>query len=70
MSDISNPALGLPHADPLYDRSRVRVSQFRKLLSVSKSTYYSGVKSGRYPKPDGYDGKMPYYYPPTIRAFL
>jgi predicted DNA-binding transcriptional regulator AlpA len=28
------------------------------LLGVSRSTLYAGLATGRYPKNDGYDGKL------------
>ena len=49
---------------------RLRVSNLLCLLGVSHSTLYAGLKTGRYPKPDGYDGKMPFWRTETIRTFL
>jgi predicted DNA-binding transcriptional regulator AlpA len=50
--------------------ARVRVKHWLALLSVSHSTFYEGMKTGRYPKPDGYDGKFPYWRTSTAREFL
>ncbi len=49
---------------------RLRVAHVLCLLSVSHSTLYVGIKTGRYPKPDGYDGKIPYWNTSTIKLFL
>ncbi len=54
----------------LEQEGRLRVSNLMAILAVSHSTLYEGIKSGRYPKPDGYDGKLPYWRTDTIRAFL
>ncbi len=50
--------------------ARVRVKHWLALVSVSHSTFYEGLKTGRYPKPDGYDGKFPYWRTITVRKFL
>ena len=49
---------------------RLRVSHVLALLSISHSTLYAGIKTGRYPKPDGRDGNIPYWNTATIRALL
>ena len=50
---------------------RLRIAHVMALLGVAHSTLYKGIKSGRYPKPDGKDGsKTPYYNTETIRHFL
>lgn len=49
---------------------RLRVAHLLSLLAVSHSTLYAGIKSGRYPKPDGMDGKIPYWWTSTIRPLL
>lgn len=49
---------------------RLRVAHLLSLLSVSHSTLYAGIKSGRYPKRDGTDGKIPYWKTSTIRLLL
>ena len=49
---------------------RLRVAHLLSLLSVSHSTLYAGIKSGRYPKPDGIDGKIPFWNTSTIRLLL
>lgn len=49
---------------------RLRVANVMSLLGISHATLYAGMKTGRYPKPDGYDGKLPYWFTETIRALL
>jgi hypothetical protein len=46
------------------------------LFNVSHSTFYDGMDSGRYPKPDGHDKKpgskagIPYWLTSTARKYL
>lgn len=49
---------------------RLRVAHVMSLLAVSHSTFYAGVRSGRYPQPDGHDGKLPFWNTATLHAFL
>lgn len=49
---------------------RLRVANLMAILNVSHSTLYAGIKSGRYPYPDGKDGSFPYWSTVTIKAFL
>ena len=49
---------------------RLRVCHVLSLLAVSHSTLYAGLKSGRYPAPDGRDGKMPFWRTATFNQFL
>jgi len=49
---------------------RLRVGHLLSLCSISHTKLYDGLKTGRYPKPDGYDGKMPYWRTETIRQLL
>lgn len=53
-----------------FDDARLRVSNLLSLLGVSHSTFYKGLKTGRYPSPDGKDGEMPYWRAKTVREFL
>jgi hypothetical protein len=55
---------------PLDQPGRLRVAHLLCLFSVSHSTLYAGIKSGRYPAPDGRDGSIPYWNTATISAFL
>ena len=54
----------------LDQEGRLRVGNLLAILNVSHSTLSAGVKSGRYPAPDGRDGSFPYWMTSTIRAFL
>ena len=49
---------------------RLRVSNLLALFNVSHSTLYAGMKTGRYPAPDGWDGNFPYWKTSTVRAVL
>lgn len=49
---------------------RLRVAHIMALLGISHSTLYAGIKTNRYPQPDGRDGKFPYWRTTTIREFL
>jgi hypothetical protein len=49
---------------------RLRAKNVQAIFNVSRATFYSGLSSGRYPKPDGYDGKMPFWLTSTIRPFV
>ena len=54
----------------LEQTGRLRVANLLAILNVSHSTLYAGLKSGRYPSPDGRDGSFPFWRTSTIRAFL
>ena len=70
------PRRGSGHTRPqpptisLDQPGRLRVCHALSLLGVSHSTLYEGLKTGRYPKPDGHDGKIPYWNTNTIKLFL
>lgn len=49
---------------------RFRVSNMLATLGISHSLFYQGMKEGRYPKPDGWDGKLPFWKTGTVREFL
>ncbi len=49
---------------------RLRVGNLLALYGVSHQTFYARLKQRIYPKPDGYDGKFPYWKTGTIKAFL
>lgn len=59
-----------PRCSLEFDDSRLRVSNLLSLLGVSHSTFYKGLKTGRYPSPDGKDGEIPYWRAKTVREFL
>jgi hypothetical protein len=48
---------------------RLRVAHMLILLAVAHATFYSGIKVGKYPKPDGNDGR-PFWKTNTVRTFL
>jgi len=58
------PVIGLDQV------GRLRVAHLLAILACSHSTLYAGLRTGRYPKPDGYDGKFPYWMTTTMKAFL
>lgn len=49
---------------------RLRVAHVLAILGISHATFYAGMKVKRYPKPTGYDGKIPYWSTFIIRDFL
>ncbi len=54
----------------LNNLARLRAKEVMTLIGVKKSVFYKGIGSGRYPKPDGIDGRMPFWKTETVRAFL
>jgi hypothetical protein len=54
----------------LDQEGRLRVANLLAILNVSHSTFSAGVKSGRYPPPDGYDRKMPWWSTTTVRPLV
>jgi predicted DNA-binding transcriptional regulator AlpA len=59
-----------PPVIPLDQPGRLRVAHVLAVVGVSHSTWYAGMKNGRYPKQDGKDGRLPYWNTATIKAFL
>ena len=49
---------------------RLRVANLMAVFGISHATLYAGLKTGRYPEPDGRDGKFPFWNTSTIRDFL
>jgi hypothetical protein len=55
---------------------RLRVAHLLAILGVSHGTLYAGLRpkpgetATRYPKPDGRDGRFPYWKTATVKAFL
>ena len=49
---------------------RLRVANLLSLFAVSRTTLYAGINSGRYPEPDGRDGRLPYWNTETVRRWL
>jgi len=58
------PTIGLDEPGWLH------VGQLLYLFGISHSTLYRGLKSGRYPDPDGWDGNRPYWRTSTIAPLL
>lgn len=54
----------------LEETGRLRVANLLAILNISHATLYAGLKTGRYPSPDGRDGSFPFWRTSTIRAFL
>ena len=62
----------LPRA-PLTDLrgpGRQRVANVIALLNISHSTFYARIKSDVCPKPDGYDGRIPFWNNQTVLKML
>jgi len=58
---------------PAFDLSqpgRLRAAQIMQILSIGRTAFYAGVKSGKYPPADGTDGKIVFWRTETIRALL
>jgi predicted DNA-binding transcriptional regulator AlpA len=55
---------------PLDQPGRLRFCNVMALLSISHQTVYNRMESGQVPRPDGYDGKRPYWNTATIRVYL
>ena len=49
---------------------RLRVGNLLALFGVCHATFYARLKQGLYPKPDGYDGRLPFWKTATVKAFL
>ena len=60
----------LPVPYELGDLKRLRVGHLMSLLSISHATLYARLLTGAIPKPDGKDGKRPYWKTSTVRALL
>jgi hypothetical protein len=49
---------------------RLRVANLLALFACAHTTFYDRLAKNLYPKPDGYDGKHPWWRTSTIKAFL
>lgn len=49
---------------------RLRVGHMLTLFSISHSTLYTRMAAGQIPKPDGRDGKRPYWSAAKVQVFL
>lgn len=54
----------------LDDFLRLHAKDFIRLLAIGHTAFYAGLKKHRYPPPDGYDGKRPYWHQKTAYDFL
>ena len=69
----AKPAKAPKKAAPAFDLGqpgRLRAAQVRQILGVSQSTFYDGLKKGRFPAASGKDGAMVYWDTAVIRDFL
>jgi predicted DNA-binding transcriptional regulator AlpA len=60
-------------APPQFDISgpgRLRVANLLVLFGISHSTLYARMRVGAFPRPDGMDGRIPFWHTSTIRAAL
>lgn len=60
----------IPPQIDLSQPGRLKVGNLLALFAVSAATFYAGLKTGRYPAPDGRDGRSPYWKTSTVRSFL
>ena len=64
------------HARPLavtvdlHQPARLRAGHLMNLFAVSHASLYKRLRDGRLPKPDGYDGRRPFWNSATILALL
>ena len=60
----------LPLPDELKDLRRLRCGHLMALLSISHATLYARLSTGTIPRPDGRDGRRPYWKTSTVKALL
>ena len=66
----SGHAKPLPFIGDINQPGRLRVGHLQTLLSLSHSGVYARIEKGEVPKPDGKDGKRPYWFTETIRPLV
>lgn len=49
---------------------RLRIAHLLRLFAISRTTLHDRINGGAIPKPDGHDGRMPYWFTSTIRPLL
>ena len=54
----------------LQEHGRLNVNNLMFLFQCSRQTIYARIADGRLPKPDGVDGRRPYWLTQTIRPFF
>lgn len=60
----------LPITVNLDQPGRLRIGHLMNLFAIGHTTLYSRVRAGVLPKPDGRDGKRPYWNTSTVRSYL
>lgn len=53
----------------LHELRRVRSPEFAHLLGAGRSSFYTALKTGRLPPPDGRDGR-PFWFEKTVHNAL
>lgn len=66
------PRRGGPEAPiiSLDQPGRLRVRHLCALFSTSRPTFYVRLRAGLLPRPDGYDGRFPWWSTATVRKAL
>lgn len=59
---MDKPDLRLP--------GRLKACEVIAVLRISKTAFFEGIKTGRYPAADTREGRIPYWYAQTIRPFV
>jgi hypothetical protein len=59
-----------PPTTTLDSPGRQMTGNMMAILNVGHTTFCAGVKNGRYPAEDGYDGGRPYWLNETVRTYL
>ncbi len=54
----------------LHQPGRLRIANIMALCGISHSTLYQRLRDQIYPKPDGFDGRIPFWKTTTIKEFL
>ena len=54
----------------VYEDGRYWIANLAFVLNVSRQTIYVKMKEGSYPKPDGHDGRRPYWMTSTVRSYM
>lgn len=56
--------------EPISNAGLLRLPQVLKLFPVSRSTFWAGVKSGKYPKPRKLSARCVAWFERDIRALI
>lgn len=60
----------MQHDEPLPATGYIRIKDVLRLIPVGKSTWWAGVKSGRYPKPVKLGPRMTAWRVEDIKQFI